>query len=909
MIPRTRNFAAFCLLLWLVAAAPGTAYIHVKAAPSGAQVGEAATTWTNVPDLALSFFQYDPGNICITVSAECFTLGDARMFVRALVDGRTASPSDVILVNGDFRGTHAFQFAANAGGGQHTVTIQYRVDSGGTAQFGDRTLWVATAPGHIFTIAAPSGPDVSTTSTSFQDITHMAMSVDLAQAGDFFITFNAEAEITPGKRMFLRALVDGQAARPSDVVFCASPFYGTRSFTFSAPGLAAGSHTVVMQWRVDGDATGYLGDRTLTVGRMEQAAQAAGAATIVSVSAASGPSVETSSSAYSDIPGLSATVTLPDNSNLVVSVCGEAYTSSGKRMFVRASIDGQLLAPSNVVLNATGFDGVYSFHFMSSQIPGGSHQIAMQWMVDGGGTAFLGDRNMTIIAYGAPCPDLNTGITAIVPASGDRNLLVVCWDPHRPDHAAPALSSVENLIFASASSVRDYYIVNSHNRLHLNNAGVKGWYDAAKSADYYWGPEDTNDSNGDGWIHPHVEKWAEAVKKADATFNFAAYDADGDQYLDPDELVVLMIIPQNSPFGTVRSLVSQEYPVSKPFVADGITIPIITEAYIGAPLSLSTVAHELAHSLFNLPDMYFNFFMPYAAGMYSLMDASYCDSHLDPFHKIRLGWVQPAIVRKSGTIPIDAIEQSHVAYILHDPARGNQEYFIIENRQPGLAYDSDLPDAGLAIWHVMEEAHVYENLAAPAGVSAANWATIGAGDWGRRAIRMIRPVYGPPFDNRFALWDGADALTGYDLLSTDANPNHATLKWADGTPSGFSIREISASGTHMTALIEVPGSPLQVEQREAATRQHQLAQNFPNPFNSATAIRYSIARPARVEVQIFNLAGQKVRMLSDRQEQPGEKTIWWDGRNDRGDPAASGVYICRCQSEEWMQTKKMILVR
>lgn len=907
------KYKLFLLTLSLVFAvasqAAGAGYLYVKAAPSGPQVGEAATSWTDVPDLAISLFQYHPGNICITVSAECYTLGDKRMFVRALVDGETASPSDVILVNGGFRGTHSFQFAADIDGGQHHVVIQYKVDSGGTAQFGDRTLWVATAPDHIYTIAAPSGPDISTSSSSFQDITHMAMSTDLAQPGDLIITFNAEAEITPGKRMFLRALVDGQAAQPSDVVFCASPFYGTRSFTFSAPGLAAGPHTVVMQWLVDAGATGYLGDRTLSVGRIDQATLAAGQSAIVSVSPASGASVETSSSTYANVPGLHTNVTIPDNSHLCVSVCGEAYTSNSKRMFIRATIDGQLLSPSNVVLCATGFDGVRGFHFVLANVPGGSHEVAIQWQVDGGGTAYLGDRNLTIAAFSAPCPDMTSTFDDLAPASGERNILVLCWDPHRAEHPAPTLPEVENILFGASYSVRDYYLVNSNNQVFLNKAAIKGWYDADKSADYYWGPEDTNDSNGDGWIHPHVEKWAEAVKKADASFNFAAYDEDGDAYLDADELSVLMIIPQNSPFGTVRPLVSQEYPASLPFVADGITIPTITEVYAGNPLSLSAAAHELAHSLFNLPDMYFNFFMPYAAGMYSLMDICYSDSHLDPFLKIRLGWVQPAIVQQSGYIPINAIERSHVAYILYDPGHGNQEYFIIENRQPGMGYDSDLPDAGLAIWHIMEDANVYENLTAPAGVDPGNWATIAAGDWGRRAIRMIRPVYGPPFNNNLALWDGADPATGYDLLSVDVNPNHATLKWADGTPSGFSIREISPSGPHMTALIEVPGSPVQVEQHKAMPVDYYLAQNYPNPFNSATIIPFCVARPGRVQIEIFNVAGQRLRVLSDRPEEAGEHTIIWDGSNDGGGIVASGIYLCRCTTADWSQTVKMIIVR
>ncbi|HPN34574.1 MAG TPA: M6 family metalloprotease domain-containing protein [bacterium] len=884
-------------------------YVYVTASASGPQVGEAATSFVDVPGLAITFFQYQPGNVCISVSAECYTIGKKRMFVRALVDGEVASPSDVILVNGDFRGTHAFQFSANVWGGQHKAVIQYKVDSGAQAQFGDRSMWIATAPRHIQTVSAPSGPDVSTAGGSFQDIPHMSTMVNMTQTSDLFISLSAEAEITAGKRMFVRAVVDGQPAKPSDVVFCASAFYGTRSFIFAAPGIPAGKHIVSLQWLVDGGATGYLGDRTMTVGQANALTMPEEGGTIVSISAPSGPQVSTTSAGMTAIPDLNANVILPENSQVCVALSAEAYTTNGKRMFVRAVIDGQPISPSNVVLNATDFDGVRSFHFISRFLAGGAHQIALQWQVDGGGAAYLGDRNMTVIAFRSPCPDINASFDNLSPADGQRPVLAICWDPHRPEHPAPALSDVQKLLFGAAPSVRDYYDVNSHNRVMISNAGVKGWYDAAKPASYYWGPEDAADSNGDGWIHPHVEKWAEAISKADPSFNFSAFDMNGDKYLSPEELLVLIVIPQNAPFGTVRTPYSKEYPAAQPLMADGVTIPIIAEAYLGAPPSLATVAHELAHALFNLPDEYFNFFMPYAAGVYSLMDICYSDSHLDPFLKIRLGWVQPAIISETTFIPIPAIEQSHIAYILYDPKHGHQEYFIVENRQPDIAYDSDLPDAGLAVWHIIEDAAVYGSLGAPAGVSAGDWATIGATDWGRRAIRMIRPVYGPPFNNALALWDGADPATGYDLLSTDPDASHATLKWADGSPSGFNIKEISASGQEMSALIEVADAVTDVEQEYELPHQYKLAQNFPNPFNSTTTIRYTIAGPTYVQLQIFNAAGQLVRTLCDRPEQAGEKSVSWDGNNDHGAAAASGVYICRCKTDKWTQMIKMLLVK
>jgi hypothetical protein len=69
-------------------------------------------------------------------------------------------------------------------------------------------------------------------------------------------------------------------------------------------------------------------------------------------------------------------------------------------------------------------------------------------------------------------------------------------------------------------------------------------------------------------------------------------------------------------------------------------------------------------------------------------------------------------------------------------------------------------------------------------------------------MRMIRPVWDTLRPTQ-SLWDGSDPATGYDLLP-DAPQPKASLRWADGTPSGFAIRNISAAGPVMTADLTVP---------------------------------------------------------------------------------------------------------
>ncbi|HYY67638.1 MAG TPA: hypothetical protein VE572_04760 [Nitrososphaeraceae archaeon] len=140
-----------------------------------------------------------------------------------------------------------------------------------------------------------------------------------------------------------------------------------------------------------------------------------------------------------------------------------------------------------------------------------------------------------------------------------------------------------------------------------------------------------------------------------------------------------------------------------------------------------------------------------------------------------------------------------------DPRRGPEEYFIIENRWAGTSYDQQMADnRELGVWHIMERPEVYGSVPPPPNVRPEDWRTLAPSDWGRRAIRMIRPILTGPSDDSRALWDGSDPQTGYDLLSNDPNPQHATLRWADGAPSGFALRSIPVAGPNMTVTVDVP---------------------------------------------------------------------------------------------------------
>jgi endo-1,4-beta-xylanase len=88
-----------------------------------------------------------------------------------------------------------------------------------------------------------------------------------------------------------------------------------------------------------------------------------------------------------------------------------------------------------------------------------------------------------------------------------------------------------------------------------------------------------------------------------------------------------------------------------------------------------------------------------------------------------------------------------------------------------------------------------------------------------------------------------------------------------------------------------------------------LEQNFPNPFNPATTIRYALRKSSNVELIIYNVKGEKVRTLIDANQGIGEYSLSWDARDDLNSPVPSGVYFYRLTTEGTSLQKKMLLIR
>jgi hypothetical protein len=89
----------------------------------------------------------------------------------------------------------------------------------------------------------------------------------------------------------------------------------------------------------------------------------------------------------------------------------------------------------------------------------------------------------------------------------------------------------------------------------------------------------------------------------------------------------------------------------------------------------------------------------------------------------------------------------------------------------------------------------------------------------------------------------------------------------------------------------------------------ELSQNYPNPFNPETTIEFALPAAARVELTVFNVLGQQVNTLISGDCPAGVNRIVWNGTDQGGQAAASGIYLYRLSAGETVLTRKMMLLK
>jgi hypothetical protein len=96
---------------------------------------------------------------------------------------------------------------------------------------------------------------------------------------------------------------------------------------------------------------------------------------------------------------------------------------------------------------------------------------------------------------------------------------------------------------------------------------------------------------------------------------------------------------------------------------------------------------------------------------------------------------------------------------------------------------------------------------------------------------------------------------------------------------------------------------------EVIPSEYLLAQNYPNPFNPITQISFEVPTAANVNVEVYNILGQKIKTLVSEYKDAGQYTVSWNATNENGQPVPSGVYFYRLKTDNYSETKRMMLLK
>ena len=140
--------------------------------------------------------------------------------------------------------------------------------------------------------------------------------------------------------------------------------------------------------------------------------------------------------------------------------------------------------------------------------------------------------------------------------------------------------------------------------------------------------------------------------------------------------------------------------------------------------------------------------------------------------------------------------------------------------------------------------------------------------------------------------------------------NVIDVKDSKGSSSG--LWQTYQADNRRSSYYYYPGASA-VDDKETLPGEFALQQNYPNPFNPQTTIKYSLAATADVSLAIYNVLGQKVRTLVSGMENRATYRVLWDGKNDLGQNAGSGIYFyklnIRSDAKTRLFQKKMLLIR
>lgn len=167
-------------------------------------------------------------------------------------------------------------------------------------------------------------------------------------------------------------------------------------------------------------------------------------------------------------------------------------------------------------------------------------------------------------------------------------------------------------------------------------------------------------------------------------------------------------------------------------------------------------------------------------------------------------------------------------------------------------------------------------------------------------------------------WDFRDNLTSdtppFDTQWWQYEPDgsHISIEWPMSLDMSYDPTSAAATASATGGPVGDPRwmqSTVGIDNDVNVPKEFTLKQNYPNPFNPTTDISFTIGQTSDINLTIYNLLGQKVRVLENASRQAGTHTLRWDGRDQMGQDVSTGVYLYTLTNGTKSITKKMALMK
>lgn len=185
------------------------------------------------------------------------------------------------------------------------------------------------------------------------------------------------------------------------------------------------------------------------------------------------------------------------------------------------------------------------------------------------------------------------------------------------------------------------------------------------------------------------------------------------------------------------------------------------------------------------------------------------------------------------------------------------------------------------------------------------------GDFDKDGLADIAVLNEDSYDVSVFLNEGSLSFADAYVYAVGDDPESMTLGDFDSDGStdiavgNYNEGNISMLRNRYDILVDVADIP----RNDQLPEMFVLAQNYPNPFNAGTIIKYALPKRSHVTVSVYNVLGQKVRILVSASQGAGVHSTYWDGTTESGQTAATGIYLYRIASENFTETRKMVLLK